>query len=161
MVEHINTRPDQQQTRNSSKYQLIRYPNQETYLFKSARSPFSPDAKIGIRNPPRMERELQFNWSKQRIENSLVGIPRKLFSNKNEFIDGNEFQPSSLGYSQTSNRHFNRPADLYCPIGTFPLIRSSRIQPQDFIIGLFNQFLKIPNNNNSYQNREPQSVLVI
>ncbi|CAL8310476.1 unnamed protein product [Boreogadus saida] len=41
--------------------------------------------------------DLQFNRSKIRIENSLVGIPRKLFSNKNEFIDGNEFQPNSSG----------------------------------------------------------------
>ena len=39
----------------------------------------------------------------------------------------------------------------YCPIGTFPLIRSSRMQPQDFIIGLFDQNLKTQNNNNSCQ----------
>ena len=44
-----------------------------------------------------------FDWPKPR-DNSLVGTSRKLFENKNEFIDGNEFQPSFLGYSQSSNR---------------------------------------------------------
>ena len=52
MVEHTNTRPDHEQTRNFSEYQLKRYPNQKTYVFKSARSLFPQNAKIGIRNSP-------------------------------------------------------------------------------------------------------------
>jgi hypothetical protein len=52
MAEYITTRPDQEQTRNFSKYQLKQYPNQETYLFKSARSLFSQNDKIRIRNSP-------------------------------------------------------------------------------------------------------------
>ena len=44
-----------------------------------------------------------FDWPKPR-DNSLVGTSRKLFENKNELIDSNEFQPSFLGYSQSSNR---------------------------------------------------------
>ena len=39
--------------------------------------------------------DLQFNSSKIRIENSLVGISRKLSSNKNEFIHSNEIKPNS------------------------------------------------------------------
>jgi hypothetical protein len=52
IVEHTNTRPDHEQTRNFSEYQLKRYPNQKTYVFKSARSLFPQNAKIGIRNSP-------------------------------------------------------------------------------------------------------------
>ena len=53
--------------------------------------------------------------------------------------------------SQKSNKYAHFDLRTHFSIGTFSLIRSSRIQPQDFIIGLFDQNLKTPNNNNSYQ----------
>ena len=78
MAEYINTRPDHEQTRDFSKYQLKRYPNQEPYLFKKCKKPpFSKMPKSELEIHHQLVQDLQFNSSKIRIENSPVGIPRK------------------------------------------------------------------------------------
>ena len=167
MANHIHTRPDYEQTRDSSKYQLKRYSNQEPYLFKSARICFLKNANTGTSRHPKQTSKIKMNSSTAMNSNrqetylfksaricflkiprpelviplfcSRTGpskesknhpsIPRKPFSNKNEFINGNEFHPS---FHPTG-----RPTST--DLRTCTVLPSSRRQPQDFTEGLFKQ----------------------
>ena len=104
MVNHINTRPDQKQTRSFSKYQLIRYPNQETYLFKNVREPCflkMPSLELKIYSIDPMIRK-SFNRPKNKRKfTQLIQDQETVQSAQNK-------RESSLNRSKI-RRLFNRP----------------------------------------------------